>query len=60
MPKPDKPAAKPKPNREPRPPGGWEGQIRISEDFDAPLPTDIQAEFEGAGDLDEPTPREGS
>jgi len=32
---------------EPRQPGGWEGQIRISEDFDAPLPPEIQAPFEG-------------
>ena len=33
----------------PRQPGGWEGQIRISEDFDAPLPPEIQAAFEGHG-----------
>ena len=25
----------------PRQPGGWEGQVRISEDFDAPLPPEI-------------------
>ncbi len=31
----------------PRQPGGWEGQIRISEDFDAPLPPEIEAAFEG-------------
>jgi prevent-host-death family protein len=34
---------------EPRRPGGWEGQVRISEDFDAPLPLDLQAAFEGQG-----------
>jgi len=26
----------------PRQPGGWEGRVRISEDFDAPLPTEIE------------------
>ena len=31
----------------PRQPGGWEGRMRISEDFDAPLPPEIQAAFEG-------------
>ena len=34
---------------EPRKPGGWEGQVRISENFDAPLPEDIQNAFEGHG-----------
>ena len=34
---------------EPRQPGGWEGQVRIPEDFDAPLPPEIQAAFEGPG-----------
>lgn len=33
----------------PRQPGGWEGRMRISEDFDAPLPEEIQAAFEGRG-----------
>ncbi|HVR95865.1 MAG TPA: type II toxin-antitoxin system prevent-host-death family antitoxin [Thermoanaerobaculia bacterium] len=32
---------------EPRQPGGWEGRMRISEEFDAPLPPEIQAAFEG-------------
>jgi prevent-host-death family protein len=32
---------------EPRKPGGWEGRVRISEDFDAPLPPEIEAAFEG-------------
>jgi prevent-host-death family protein len=32
-----------------RQPGGWEGQVRISDDFDDPLPPDIQAAFEGHG-----------
>jgi prevent-host-death family protein len=30
----------------PRQPGGWEGRMRISEDFDAPLPPEVQAAFE--------------
>jgi prevent-host-death family protein len=34
-------------SREPRRPGGWEGRVRISDDFDAPLPPDLQAAFEG-------------
>lgn len=40
------PIAKP---RKPRKPGGWEGRVVIAEDFDAPLPADIQAAFEGRG-----------
>lgn len=47
-----KPAAKLVPlcrSREPRQPGGWEGQVRISEEFDAPLLAEIQAAFEGRG-----------
>lgn len=31
----------------PRKPGGWEGKVVISDDFDAPLPEDLQAAFEG-------------
>ena len=34
-------------SRKQRKPGGWEGQVVISEDFDAPLPEDLQAAFEG-------------
>jgi prevent-host-death family protein len=34
---------------EPRKPGGWEGKVHISDDFDAPLPDEIQAGFEGRG-----------
>ena len=34
---------------EPRQPGGWEGQVRISEEFDTPLLAEIQAAFEGRG-----------
>jgi prevent-host-death family protein len=34
---------------EPRQPGGWEGQVRISEDFDAPLPPEILDAFEERG-----------
>jgi prevent-host-death family protein len=32
---------------EPRRPGGWEGRIWIADDFDAPLPEDLQRLFEG-------------
>ena len=32
---------------EPRQPGGWEGQVWIAPDFDAPLPDDILDAFEG-------------
>ena len=45
-----KPLAKLVPYRKarmPRQPGGWEGRMRISEDFDDPLPPDIQRAFEG-------------
>lgn len=31
----------------PRKPGGWEGKVWIAEDFDAPLPQNLQASFEG-------------
>lgn len=30
-----------------RKPGGWKGQVRISDGFDAPLPDDILAAFHG-------------
>ncbi len=33
--------------REARRPGGWEGRLFVSEDFDDPLPEDLQAAFEG-------------
>lgn len=33
----------------PRQPGGWEGQVRITEDFDAPLPVELEAAFDGVG-----------
>ena len=33
--------------KEPRKPGFWKGKIWISEDFDDPLPEDIQRGFEG-------------
>ena len=33
----------------PRKPGGWEGRMRISEDFDGPLPPEVQDAFEGRG-----------
>jgi prevent-host-death family protein len=31
---------------EPRKPGGWEGEVYIAEDFDAPLPEDILQHFD--------------
>ena len=36
-----------RPNRSP---GGWEGMVWIAEDFDAPLPDDIQRTFETSSD----------
>ena len=33
--------------KEKRKPGGWEGKIRIGDDFDDPLPAELQAAFEG-------------
>lgn len=33
----------------PRRPGGSKGRIRISADFDAPLPPDVLAAFSGGG-----------
>lgn len=32
---------------EPRTLGGWEGQVWIAEDFDEPLPEDLQRFFDG-------------
>ena len=32
---------------QPRAPGGWEGTIWMSDDFDAPLPREITDAFEG-------------
>lgn len=36
-----------RPSGTPRQPGGWEGRMRIADDFDAPLPPELQAAFEG-------------
>ena len=36
--------------RRPRRPGGWEGRVRIADDFDAPLPEEILKAFEGRQD----------
>jgi len=33
--------------RKPRKPGGWEGRVRMSKDFDAPLPAAIRKAFNG-------------
>ena len=30
-----------------RAPGGWEGKVRVAEDFDEPLPEDVLRAFEG-------------
>jgi prevent-host-death family protein len=40
--------------RVPRRPGGWEGQIWIADDFDAPLPPEILAAFMGENEEDAP------
>lgn len=34
-------------NSEPRTLGGWEGRVWIADDFDEPLPDEIQRHFEG-------------
>lgn len=39
--------------KEKRKPGGWKGQVRIADDFDDPLPTNLQAAFEGRLDEDQ-------
>ena len=31
-------------------PGAWKGRMRIGDDFDAPLPPEIEAAFQGRGD----------
>ncbi|GAB4057243.1 type II toxin-antitoxin system prevent-host-death family antitoxin [Uliginosibacterium sediminicola] len=36
--------------RAPRVPGALRGQIWMADDFDAPLPEDVQKYFEGRGD----------
>lgn len=33
---------------EPRTLGGWEGRVWIADDFDDPLPEDLQRHFDGA------------
>jgi prevent-host-death family protein len=33
-----------------RKPGGWEGKVQISDDFDDPLPEELLAAFDGRGD----------
>jgi prevent-host-death family protein len=38
------------PERKPRKLGLWKGRVVIGDDFDDPLPDDIQAAFEGRGD----------
>jgi prevent-host-death family protein len=34
----------------PRVPGGWEGKIWVADDFDEPLPPDLQGGFGGSED----------
>lgn len=36
--------------KEKRKPGGWKGKIRIADNFDDPLPIDLQTAFEGRTD----------
>jgi prevent-host-death family protein len=36
--------------RKPRQLGFWAGRVHVREDFDDPLPDDLQAAFEGRGD----------
>jgi prevent-host-death family protein len=31
-----------------RRPGGWEGRVRMADDFDAPLPDEVLRAFEGS------------
>ncbi len=38
------------PGRKVRKMGLWKGQVWVSEDFDAPLPPDVQEAFEGKRD----------
>ena len=38
----------------PRKPGGWEGQVWMAEDFDAPLPKDLEDAFYGGDGGDPP------
>jgi prevent-host-death family protein len=33
--------------RTPRKPGGWEGRVRVSKDFDSPLPKRLRDAFAG-------------
>ena len=43
--------------REPRKPGGWEGQVWIADDFDDPLPPEILKGFYGEDpEVDEEEP----
>jgi prevent-host-death family protein len=37
---------------EPRKPGCWKGKVWIAEDFDEPLPAEMQKYFEGEDDFD--------
>ena len=39
-----------------RTPGVWQGQVWISDDFDAPLPPELLHGFSGDDDDDEPPP----
>jgi prevent-host-death family protein len=40
----------PIPARKPRKLGLWRGMVSIGEDFDDPLPAEVQRHFEGQGD----------
>ena len=36
--------------RLPRKPGGWEGRVKMADDFEAPLPEELLSAFEGQRD----------
>ena len=38
----------------PRKPGGWEGRVWMADDFDAPLPRDLENAFHGDDDSEPP------
>ena len=41
-------AGKPLVEKKPRVPGSWSGRVKMSEDFDDPLPPEILAGFSGS------------
>ena len=43
------------PSTRPRKPGGWEGKVWMADDFDAPLPKELEDAFHGDSDESPPT-----